>query len=84
MNWPYAGMPSQRAIGTSPEATDFRDGWWYSGDMVRVDEDGFYYVVDRKKDMIVTGGLNVYPAEVEYVLSSHPAVNYSLCHRSAG
>ncbi|MDR3556586.1 MAG: AMP-binding protein [Syntrophobacteraceae bacterium] len=58
-----------------PEATDFRDGWWYSGDMVRVDEDGFYYVVDRKKDMIVTGGLNVYPAEVEYILSAHPAVN---------
>ena len=58
-----------------PRATDFRDGWWYSGDVVRVDEDGFYYVVDRKKDMIVTGGLNVYPAEVEYVLSSHPAVN---------
>ena len=58
-----------------PEATDFRGGWWYSGDMVRVDEDGFYYVVDRKKDMIVTGGVNVYPAEVEDVLSAHPAVN---------
>lgn len=58
-----------------PEAADFRDGWWYSGDMVRVDEDGFYYVIDRKKDMVVTGGLNVYPREVEDVISSHPAVH---------
>jgi acyl-CoA synthetase (AMP-forming)/AMP-acid ligase II len=58
-----------------PEAKDFRDGWWYSGDVVRVDEDGFYYVVDRKKDMIVSGGLNVYPREVEDVIASHPAVH---------
>ncbi len=58
-----------------PEAEDFRDGWWYSGDIVKVDEDGFYYVVDRKKDMIVTGGLNVYPREVEDVISSHEAVH---------
>jgi acyl-CoA synthetase (AMP-forming)/AMP-acid ligase II len=58
-----------------PEATDFRDGWWHSGDLVQVDEDGFYYVVDRKKDMIVTGGLKVYPREVEDVISSHPAVH---------
>lgn len=58
-----------------PEAPDFRDGWWYSGDVVRVDEDGFYYVVDRKKDMIVSGGLNVYPREVEDVIASHPAVH---------
>lgn len=58
-----------------PEADDFRDGWWHSGDMVRIDEDGFYYVVDRKKDMIVTGGLNVYPREVEDVISAHSAVH---------
>lgn len=58
-----------------PEADDFRDGWWYSGDMVKVDEDGFYYVVDRKKDMIVTGGLNVYPREVEDVISAHKSVH---------
>lgn len=57
-----------------PDATDFRDGWWYSGDMVKIDGDGFYYVVDRKKDMIVSGGLNVYPREVEDVISQHPAV----------
>ncbi|MBN2124565.1 MAG: AMP-binding protein [Deltaproteobacteria bacterium] len=58
-----------------PEAPDFREGWWYSGDLVRVDEEGFYYVIDRKKDMIITGGLNVYPREVEDVISSHPAVH---------
>jgi long-chain acyl-CoA synthetase len=58
-----------------PEATDFRDEWWYSGDIVRIDEDGFYYVVDRKKDMILTGGMNVYPREVEDVIASHPAVH---------
>lgn len=58
-----------------PEATDFRDGWWYSGDIVRVDEDGFLYVVDRKKDMILSGGTNIYPREVEDVLSTHPAVH---------
>jgi acyl-CoA synthetase (AMP-forming)/AMP-acid ligase II len=58
-----------------PDATDFRDGWWYSGDLVQIDEDGYYYVVDRKKDMIVTGGLNVSPREVEDVVASHPAVD---------
>jgi len=58
-----------------PEAADFRDGWWYSGDVVRVDEDGYYYVVDRKKDMILTGGTNVYPREIEEVIASHPAVD---------
>ncbi len=58
-----------------PEATDFKNGWWYSGDIVQVDEDGYYYVIDRKKDMILTGGSNVYPREVEDVIASHPAVN---------
>jgi long-chain acyl-CoA synthetase len=58
-----------------PDSNDFQDGWWHSGDMVRIDEDGFYYVIDRKKDMIVSGGLNVYPREVEDVISSYPAVN---------
>ncbi len=58
-----------------PEADDFRDGWWYSGDIVRVDEDGFLYVIDRKKDMILSGGTNIYPREVEDVLSTHPAIH---------
>jgi acyl-CoA synthetase (AMP-forming)/AMP-acid ligase II len=58
-----------------PEAEDFKDGWWHSGDIVRIDEDGFYYVIDRKKDMILTGGMNVYPREVEEVIARHPAVH---------
>lgn len=67
------------AVGTQywnrPDATDFRDGWWYSGDIVRVDEDGYYYVIDRKKDMILSGGTNIYPREVEDVIAAHPAVH---------
>jgi long-chain acyl-CoA synthetase len=56
-------------------ASDFKDGWWHSGDLVKIDEDGFYYVVDRKKDMILTGGMNVSPREVEDVIAAHPSVN---------
>ncbi|OBF92109.1 acyl-CoA synthetase [Mycobacterium sp. 852002-51163_SCH5372311] len=52
----------------------FRDGWLHTGDMAREDEDGFYYIVDRVKDMIVTGGFNVFPREVEDVVAEHPAV----------
>ena len=59
-----------------PEATAeaVRDGWFHSGDLARVDEDGFYFIVDRKKDLIIRGGYNVYPREVEEVLYGHPAV----------
>ena len=53
------------------------DGWVMTGDMARRDEDGFLYIVDRKKDMIITGALNVYPKEVEDVLHDHPAVAQS-------
>jgi long-chain acyl-CoA synthetase len=60
-----------------PEATAevMRDGWFRSGDLARRDEDGFYYIVDRSKDMIIRGGFNVYPREVEEVLISHPDVS---------
>ena len=51
-----------------------RDGWLYTGDITRMDEDGFFYIVDRKKDMIKTRGENVYPREVEEVLYRHPKV----------
>jgi len=51
-----------------------RNGWLHSGDVGRLDEDGYLYIVDRIKDMIITGGLNVYPTEVEEILFTHPAV----------
>ncbi len=51
-----------------------RDGWLHTGDIARTDEDGFVYIVDRKKDMYISGGENVYPAEIEKVLLSHPGV----------
>lgn len=59
-----------------PDATAeaLRGGWYYSGDMARMDEDGFIYLVDRKKDMIISGGENVYSAEVELALLKHPAI----------
>ncbi len=59
-----------------PEATaeTFRDGWLRTGDVARADEDGFWYIVDRTKDMIVTGGFNVFPREVEDVVAEHPSV----------
>jgi long-chain acyl-CoA synthetase len=50
------------------------DGWFRTGDMARVDEDGYFFIVDRKKDVIIRGGYNVYPREVEEVLHEHPAV----------
>jgi long-chain acyl-CoA synthetase len=52
-----------------------RDGWFHSGDMAKVDEDGYFFIVDRKKDMIIRGGYNVYPREIEEVLYEHPAVS---------
>ena len=60
----------------NPEATTrtLKEGWLYTGDMARQDEDGFIYIVDRKKDVIITGGENVFPIEVEDFLHTHPAV----------
>jgi long-chain acyl-CoA synthetase len=60
-----------------PEATAEAidaDGWFHSGDLARVDEDGYFFIVDRKKDMILRGGYNVYPREIEELLYEHPAV----------
>jgi acyl-CoA synthetase (AMP-forming)/AMP-acid ligase II len=60
-----------------PEETAeaFRDGWVTVGDMVRRDEEGHYYIVDRKKDMVISGGMNIYPREVEEVLITHPEIS---------
>jgi long-chain acyl-CoA synthetase len=59
-----------------PDATAeaMRGGWFHSGDMARVDEEGYFYIVDRKKDLIIRGGYNVYPREVEEVLYEHPKI----------
>jgi long-chain acyl-CoA synthetase len=51
-----------------------RDGWLHTGDMAKVDEDGYFFIVDRKKELIIRGGYNVYPREIEEVLYEHPAV----------
>ena len=55
-------------------AETITDGWLKTGDLARVDEDGYFYIVDRKKDLIIRGGFNVYPREIEEVLYEHPAV----------
>jgi long-chain acyl-CoA synthetase len=64
----YLGRPEDTAAV-------IRDGWFRTGDLGRRDEEGFYYVVDRSKDMIVRGGYNVYPREVEEVLMTHEQVS---------
>jgi acyl-CoA synthetase (AMP-forming)/AMP-acid ligase II len=63
-----------------PDATAeaIRGGWFHSGDLARVDDEGYIFIVDRKKEMLVSGGFNVYPSEVESVLAQHPAV-YEVC-----
>jgi long-chain acyl-CoA synthetase len=63
----YWNKPSETEIA-------LRDGWLYTGDVARMDEDGFFYIVQRKKDMIIVSGFNVYPNEVEDVLFTHPAI----------
>ena len=63
----YWNMPNETA-------TSLRDGWLYTGDIARMDEKGYFYIEDRKKDLIICGGYNVYPREVEEVLARHPAV----------
>jgi long-chain acyl-CoA synthetase len=55
-------------------AETIKDGWLYTGDMANVDEDGYFFIVDRKKDMIIRGGYNIYPREIEEILYEHPAV----------
>jgi long-chain acyl-CoA synthetase len=56
------------------DVASFRDGFFSAGDLARMDEEGFIYIVDRKTDMIISGGINIYPREVEEVLAAHPCV----------
>jgi long-chain acyl-CoA synthetase len=70
------GPVVMKSYWNRPDATadTLVDGWMRTGDMARVDEDGYFFVVDRKKEMIIRGGFNVYPRELEEVLYEHPAV----------
>ncbi len=63
----YRGMPEETA-------NTLRDGWCYTGDIATMDEDGYFYIVDRKKDMIISGGYNVYPRDVDEIYYEHPKV----------
>ncbi len=63
----YWNMPTETA-------NVLRDGWLYTGDIARMDEDGYYYIVDRKKDMVIAGGFNIYPTNIEKVIKEHPNV----------
>ncbi|MBC8461159.1 MAG: AMP-binding protein [Deltaproteobacteria bacterium] len=61
----------------NPEGTEkaIQNGWLHTGDLARMDDEGFFYIVDRKKEMIVSGGENIYPKEIEDVLIKHPAIS---------
>jgi long-chain acyl-CoA synthetase len=63
----YWNMPEETAIA-------LREGWLYTGDIAKMDEKGYFYIVDRKKDMIIASGFNIYPSEVEDVLYEHPKI----------
>jgi long-chain acyl-CoA synthetase len=71
------GHNVMKGYHNQPEATAeaFRGGWFHTGDIGSIDEDGYFYIVDRVKDMVIRGGFNVYPREVEEVLMSHPQVS---------
>ena len=70
------GPTVMKGYWNNPEETanQLKDGWLSTGDIVRMDEDGYFYIVDRKKDMIIAGGFNIYPREVDEVLFQHPKV----------
>lgn len=63
----YKGMPDETA-------NTLRNGWCYTGDIAKIDQDGYFYIVDRKKDMIISGGFNIYPRDIDEVLYEHPKV----------
>ena len=71
-----SGPQVMKGYWNKPEETKnvLRDGWCYTGDIAKIDDDGYFYIVDRKKDMIISGGFNIYPREVEEVLYEHPKV----------
>lgn len=72
----FKGPQMCRGYYNKPEETTnaIRDGWFYTGDIGKMDEDGYVYIVDRKKDMIIAGGFNIYPRDIDEVLFEHPKV----------
>ena len=72
----YRGPTAMKEYYKNPEATTeaMRGGWFHGGDLVRQDAEGYIYIVDRKKDMIISGGENIYPAEIEEALYKHPKI----------
>ncbi len=76
-----SGPQVMRGYLNREEETDkvIRDGWFYTGDIGYMDEDGYFYIVDRKKDMVLSGGYNVYPREIDEILYEHPKVAEACC-----
>lgn len=74
------GPQVMRGYWNRPQDTEetIKDGWLYTGDIAKMDEDGYFYIVDRKKDMIIASGFNVYPSEIEDVLYQHEAIEEAL------
>ncbi len=70
-----------REYYSNPEQTKetLKNGWLYTGDLLKTDKDGYFYIVDRKKDMIISGGENIYPVEIEDALMDHPDINDVAC-----
>ena len=77
-----SGPQVMKGYWNRPEETEMvlHNGWLYTGDLARMDEDGFFFIVDRKKDMIIAGGFNIYPRDVEEVLYEHPKVKEAVCY----
>jgi len=76
------GPQVMKGYWNRPEETAMvlRGGWLYTGDLARMDEDGFFFIVDRKKEMIIASGFNIYPREIEEVLYEHPKVKEAACY----
>ncbi len=77
----FASNRMMKEYYNNPEKTaqTLKDGWLYTGDLAKTDEEGFFYIVDRIKDMISSGGENVYPVEIEDALMDHPKINDVAC-----
>ena len=75
-----SGPQIMKGYWNKPEETEIvlKDGWLHTGDVAEMDEDGFFYIINRKKDMIISGGYNIYPKEVEAILHRHPKIKEAI------